>query len=369
MKPIKTFLIQSIFGIALLTVISCSSKENTGNNQISNISPVSVTVATPSEGNTQGINASGQVEALQTANISTRVMGFISKITVKVGDKVTKGQLLVSISNQDIQAKRAQADAMLTEAEASLKNAQKDFDRYTNLFNQHSASAKELDNVTLQYHSAQARVEAAKQMRNEAGAMLSYTSLTAPFSGVVTQKMADAGSMASPGMPILTIEQGGNYQVSVAISETDINQIKLGANATVTIKSAGKFFKGNVTQIDPSSQSSGGQYLIKLSVPDQEKDGLYSGMYVNVFIPHKKITTIDNVNNTVLVPTSALINKDQLTGIYTISNSRTALLRWVRLGKIYGNEVEVISGLGSEEKFIASAEGKLYNGVPVAIKK
>ena len=71
-------------------------------------------------------------------------------------------------------------------------------------------------------------------------------------------------------------------------------------------------------QIDPSSQSSGGQYLIKLSVPDHEKDGLYSGMYVNVFIPIKKVVTTGNINNTVLVPTSALINKDQLTGIYTI---------------------------------------------------
>ncbi len=184
-------------------------------------------------------------------------------LKVKVGDHVNKDQLLVTISNQDILAKRAQTDAMIAEAQAALNNAQKDFDRFTILYNQQSATAKELDNVTLQYHSAQSRLEAAKQMRNEVNASLSYTNLTAPFSGIVTQKLADAGSMASPGMPMLTIEQSGSYQVSASVPENMISQIHPGANALVNIKSVDKTIHGLVTQVSSSSQYTAASILLK----------------------------------------------------------------------------------------------------------
>ena len=87
---------------------------------------VSVTVSTPSGNDAAGsITASGQVEAVQTANISTRVMGYITAITVKTGDAVKAGQLLVRINSTDIQAKRAQADALITQAQAAVESAKK----------------------------------------------------------------------------------------------------------------------------------------------------------------------------------------------------------------------------------------------------
>jgi hypothetical protein len=69
-----------------------------------------------------------------------------------------------------------------------------------------------------------------------------------------------------------------------------------------------------------------------------------------------------------LFPTSSIVYKDQLTGIYTITENQTALLRWVRLGKEQGDQVEILSGLRSDEKFILASEGKLYNGAPVSVK-
>ena len=287
-------------------------------------------------------------------------------LKVKVGDHVNKGQLLATISNQDIMAKRGQTDAMIAEAQAAVSSAQKDFDRFTALYKQQSATAKELDNVTLQYNAAKARMDGAKQMRNEVNAQLGYTSLTAPFSGIVIQKLADAGSMASPGMPILTIEQSGSYQVSAAVPENSINQIKQGTEAIVTIKALDKTIKGTVTQINQSSQYTGGQYIIKVSIPDNEKKGLYAGMYANVAIAVKAADAVKTPGNSVMVPLSSIEHKDQLAGLYTISSNNTALLRWVRLGKTYGDNVEVLSGLEMNERFILKAEGKLYNGVPIA---
>jgi RND family efflux transporter, MFP subunit len=360
-------ILQLFAGTGLLVISACSQKEK--KDSIANTeTAIVVSVSTPSGNEQQGWNISGQIEASQSANISSRVMGYITMLKVKVGDHVGKGQLLATISNQEILAKRSQTDAAITEALAAVKSAQKDFDRFTVLYNQQSATAKELDNVTLQYSAAKSRLEAARQMRNEANAMLGYTSLTAPFSGTVTQKLADVGSMANPGMPILTIEQSGSYQVSASVPENVINQIHQGAEAIVTIKSIDKTIKGEVTQINPSSQFTGGQYIIKVSIPDKDKTGLYAGMYANVSIPMKEDITVKGAGNAVMVPLSSIENKDQLTGLYTIGNNNTALLRWVRLGKTLGDKVEVLTGLEKNETFIVSADGKLYNGAPVKIK-
>jgi RND family efflux transporter MFP subunit len=356
-----------LVSLGLLFLASCSSDKKEGS--LTNMdSAVYVTVAEPTGVAQHDLNISGQVEASQTVNISTRVMGIITLLKVKVGDHVNKDQLLVTISNQDILAKRAQTDAMISEAQAALNNAQKDFDRFTILYNQQSATAKELDNVTFQFHSAQARLESAKQMRNEVNVSLGFTNLTAPFAGIVTQKLADAGSMASPGMHILTIEQSGSYQVTASVPENIISQIHTGSDALVNIKSLNKTIHGQVTQVSSSSEYTGGQFIIKVGIPDNEKKGLYTGLYANISIPAKNTAVPGTGVETVLVPLSSIINKDQLTGLYTVGSDSTALLRWVRLGRTYGDRVEVLTGLSKNEPFIAHADGNLYNGIPVRIK-
>ena len=224
-----------------------------------------------------------------------------------------------------------------------------------------------MDNITLQYNSAKSRLEAARQMRNEVDVMLGYSSLRAPFAGIVTQKLMDEGSMATPGMPILTIEQAGSLQVSAAVPESEISAVTLHGPATVYIKASGSSFASQISQISPSSAYTGGQYLVKISIPANRSKGLYAGMYVNVVLPATGATRADTDTKSVRIPASAIIHKDQLTGIYTLSGANTALLRWVRLGKTVGEEVEVISGLNSSETYITHAEGKLYNGVPVHI--
>ena len=210
-----------------------------------------------------------------------------------------------------------------------------------------------------------AKVEAAQQMQNEAEAMLAYTNLRAPFSGVVTQKYFDAGSLANPGVPILVIEQMGNYRVSASVSEKDISRLRQGVPAVVVVKSSGQLIHGTITEISPSSQFSGGQYSIKVNLPDQEKANLYSGMHVNVTISGM---ASDPRENKIQIPASAIVYKDQLTGLFTITDDQTAMLRWIRLGKAQGDHVEILSGLRDDEKFILTSEGKLYNGVPVTVK-
>jgi RND family efflux transporter MFP subunit len=200
-------------------------------------------------------------------------------------------------------------------------------------------------------------------------AQFSYANITAPFSGDVTNTFVKEGDMANPGMPLVSVEGNGLMQVMAMVSEGDITSIKNGMPVTVLVKSSNQQIKGKVSEVSGSATNTGGQYLVKINLDKTDKNVL-SGMFVNVQFPIEKpkSKTITNKTDMVLVPESALITKGQLTGIYTVNSNNIAILRWLRTGKTFGNQVEVLSGLSAEEKYIVSAEGKLYNGVKVSIQ-
>lgn len=312
------------------------------------------------------VTASGKIEAENSANVSTRMMGYVTKVHVKVGQKVNAGQLMVSINASDLQAKKAQVDASILQATAAFNNAKKDFERFTALFNQQSASQKELDDMTSRYEMAKAGLDAAKQMRNEVLAQFNYSNITAPFSGEVTNTFVKEGDMANPGMPLVSIEGVSRLQVTAMVSESDIANIQNGMIVKVLVKSINKEVTGKVIEVSSSAKNTGGQYLVKIGLNQIDK-AILSGMFVNVQFPVANKTQTTTTTDKVLVPESAIVKQGQLTGIYTIGNGNKAILRWLRIGKTYGNQVEVLSGLSAEEQYIVSAEGKLYNGAKVKL--
>ncbi|MBF6640069.1 efflux RND transporter periplasmic adaptor subunit [Flavobacterium sp. J49] len=312
------------------------------------------------------VTASGKIEAENSANVSTRMMGYVTKVHVKVGQKVSTGQLMVSINNSDLQAKKAQVDASILQATAAYNNAKKDFERFTVLFNQQSASQKELDDMTSRYEMAKAGLDAAKQMRNEVLAQFNYSNITAPFSGEVTNAFVKEGDMANPGMPLVSIEGVSRLQVTAMVSESDIANIQNGMAVKVLVKSINKEVTGKVIEVSSSAKNTGGQYLVKVGLNQIDK-AILSGMFVNVQFPVANKTQMTITTDKVLVPESALVKQGQLTGIYTVGNGNKAILRWLRIGKYFGNQVEVLSGLSANEQYIVSAEGKLYNGAKVKL--
>jgi RND family efflux transporter MFP subunit len=293
-------------------------------------------------------------------------MGYITKIHVKVGQKVGAGQVLVSINNTDLQAKKAQVEASILQATAGYNNAKKDYDRFVHLFKLQSASQKELDDMTARYEMAKAGLEGAKQMRNEVISQFSYTSIKAPFSGTVTNTYMKEGDMANPGMPLVSIEGATRLQVTSMVSENDITHIKKGMSVKVLVKSSNITHNGIVAEVSESATNTGGQYLVKINL-DKTDSSVLSGMYVNVQFPVSNPAPALN-SNMVLIPETALVKQGQLTGIYTIGSGNVAILRWLRIGKSYGNQVEILSGLNANEHYINSAEGKLYNGTSVSVQ-
>jgi len=350
--------------IAILTLVfttSCGKEKAT---IVDNRPIVNVKVSSPSSENNSFISASGKIEAVQNANLSTRMMGFVDNVHVNVGNKVSKGQLLVSINSTDISAQKAQVDASITEATAAFKNAEKDYNRFTALFKENSASQKEMDDISANYEMSKARLEAANQMKNQVNAQLSYSNIRAPFSGVITGKFVNKGDMANPGMPLISIETPGKFQIIAMVPEAEITSIKKGINVNVLVKSTNKIITGKVSEVSTSAKNTGGQYLVKILL-DKTKVNLLSGMFTSVQFPIEKNA---NKTNFVLVPQNALVKQGQLTGVYTIGNENVAILRWLRIGKTFGNQVEVLSGLSANEQYIVSADGKLFNGAKIAIQ-
>jgi RND family efflux transporter MFP subunit len=354
---------QKVYIILLILLSwSCGNKDKKEQQINAPVIPVKVSMGAEIDGAAM-ISTSGTIEAVKSANLSTRIMGQVDKIYVTIGDKVKKGQLLLSINDMDLSAKLAQVNAGIAEATASYNNASKDLKRFTVLFEEKSATQKELDDITAQYTMAEARLEAARQMKNEVNAQFSYSDLRAPFDGVVTNKFINPGDMANPGMPLLEVEAPGKYQVLTLVSESEITKVKQGMEVIVSINSLNENVTGEVIEVSSSSKNTGGQYHVKVVLKDTNTSVL-SGMYATVKFPFEAT----NDSKAALIPLEAVVHKGQLSGVYTVSEGNTALLRWLRLGRTYGDKVEVLSGLAADESFIISSEGKLYNGANISIK-
>ena len=357
---------RTLYIIILITTLvftGCGKKDKTA--LADNTPAVNVKVNTIATNNEQPfISASGKVQASNSAELSTRMMGYVTNVYVNVGDKVQKGQLLLTINNSDLQAKRAQVNANITEATVAYQNAEKDYQRFSNLLAQNSASQKEMDDMSARFNMAKARLEAAKQMKNEINAQFAYANIKAPFAGTIINKFIEKGNMANPGAPLLALENSKKLEVTAMVPESDISKIKSQTKVNVTIKSIDKMVTGTVTEVSTSAKNTGGQYLVKIDL-DATDTKILSGMFATVQFPVEKT---QEATNTILIPKSALIHQGQLSGIYTVSQSNTALLRWLRLGRTFGDQIEVLSGLTTNEKYIVSAEGKLYNGAKITIK-
>lgn len=352
---------KSILGLGFLLFIASCSQEAKTNTKV--LPSVAVKVQKAADGNNSAyISASGPIEATKSANLSTRMMGYVNSIPVKTGQRVEKGDLLISVSNTDLVAKKGQVEAGVLQAKAAYKNAKKDYERFQALFAKKSASQKELDDMTTRYEMAQAALAGAREMENEVNAQFSYANIRAPFSGVVTNTFVKAGDMANPGMPLVGLEAPGEMQVAAMVSESDIRNVREGMKADISLKSVGVTVEGVVSEVSLSAKNTGGQYVVKIDM-EAPDSAVYAGMFANVKIHGGGHKT--KGDESVWIPQEALVRKGQLTGVYTIGNENAAILRWLRTGRSSGDEVEVLSGLKPDETFIISAEGRLYNGVPV----
>jgi RND family efflux transporter MFP subunit len=301
--------------------------------------------------------APGGVIAEQQAQIASRLMGFIREMNVHEGQTVVAGQRLVTLDPTDIQGQVSQAKAGLAQAEAALADAQGDYTRFGNLYKEEAIPKLQWDKIRLQYQVAQQQAAAARAGLDTAASQMRYATLTAPFAGVITQKLANVGDLAVPGRPLLMIESRSKLQVQTNVSSDVYAHLKPGGSVSLQAGDAGAIIMGKIARLVPAADPVAHSYLVKIDLPKDSQ--LRSGMYVLVSFPIGQ-------REGLRVPQSAVLDRAGITGVFVVDAQGIARYRMVRVGATSNDQVEVQAGLTPGERVVTSATAELQSGDKVA---
>ncbi len=297
--------------------------------------------------------APGGVMAEQQAQIASRLMGFIREVAVHEGQTVVAGQRLFTLDPADIQGQVRQARAGLAQAEAALADAQGDYARFGNLYREEAIPRLQWDKVRLQYQLAQQQVAAARAGLDTAASQMRYATLTAPFAGVVTQKLANVGDLAAPGRPLLVLENPSKLQVQTSVSSDVYAQLKPGGSVGLQAGDSGSAVTGTIARLVPAADPVAHSHLVKIDLP--RDSGLKSGMYVLVSFPIGQ-------REGMRIPRAAVLDRAGISGVFVVDAQGVARYRMVRVGQASAGQVEVQAGLVPGERVVTSASADLESG-------
>jgi RND family efflux transporter MFP subunit len=306
----------------------------------------------------QMIETTGTIHARETATISAQVPGHIRQVLVQAGDHVGAGQLLVTIDDAAMQSALNQATAAQTAlekqqaaAQANAQLAAGTLARYEILRDQKSVSPQEFDEVQKRSQAAALEVEALEAQGEGARAavagartQLGYTALHAPFSGMITARMADPGSLAATGMPLLQVDRDGPLQLYTTVDESLIGSVRMGMKVPVNVEgldAAG--LSGIVAEIVPAADPASRSFLVKLDLP--AATNLRAGIYATAALPGA-------MKPMILAPQSSVTMRGSLACVYVLDPGGVAQLRYVTVGSRHGNRVEILSGMTAGESLV-----------------
>ena len=352
MKRARTTALLLVFVLVGLSG-GCRGKEPSGQKEAARQPVTGVTVDTIALSQAdEFIETAGTVKAKTVSSVAGRVMGTVTAIKAKEGDRVRAGQVLAVLDGSDIAQKVKAAEKGVEAAQQQKSLADITYQRYKGLHDDKALTGQELDQVETQKKVADSEYERARAMLREAQVYHGFTRIVAPVSGVVTEKKTELGSMAVPGMPLFTIEDTFGYRIEANVDERFAGIVKKGGEALITIDSPQRAITGTITETVPSVDPSTRTFLVKIAVSGE---GLRNGSYCKVSIPAGR-------KEKLLVSEKAIVRRGQLTGLYTVDSGSVITYRLVRTGKNYGDRVEVLSGLDSGEKVIVDGAEKAVDG-------
>jgi len=353
--------------LGALTVVGCSSERQTVNAAPETVSNVSI-VSAQAVNIPDVVEAVGTLRAVQTTQLAAQMMGSITEVRGREGDHAQRGQVLAVIDDAQPRAALDRAAAADLAAQQEISASESDFTladatfkRYQTLFDKKSVSPQEFDEIKARYQAAQARREMARAGQAQAKAAvqqartaLGYTHVVAPFDGLVTEKRVDVGTLASPGMPVFTMEDLRRYRLEATVNETDLRYVYQGEQVSVLIDALGdRKFKGRVVEIVPAADPASRSFLVKVELPSDP--ALRSGLFGRAQFAHGRRTAL-------LIPRTAIVDRGQLQGIYVLDQNKIAGLRYITLGKPSAAQVEVLAGLQQGETLIADPYNRELSG-------
>lgn len=354
--------LSAIVLLILFAGVSCSESD-----EESDILPDSIEVNVQNARVTQKTTTHrypGVVVSARTAHLSTTIMGNITRIDVEEGDVVQQGDILVRIKDDHLNAQKHQVESNLDGARAALANAEANYQRIRALYERNSATKQELDDITSRYEMASANVHSLENKLTEIREMLAYTTLRAPYDGHVVSKLVSEADMASPGQPLLVMEQQGQSEFHITVPESEIAHVSIQDTVSIHIRAADISNEtGIISNIHPVGAPGSRQFTVEvLPVQSESMRAVRSGMFVEIALKNR-------VEQAVFVPRSAILERGQLTGLYTLNEDSELILRWVRLGESAGPDVEILSGLSEGETYVSSIDSRIQEGRTVTTHK
>jgi RND family efflux transporter MFP subunit len=288
------------------------------------------------------LEASGTAAPYAEATVSTKLMGTVLEVAVREGDKVQKGVALLTIDARELAARSIQAGAAVAQAEAVRREAEVHANRMRTLFAQEAAPRAQLDAAETALARAEAGVHSARAAAAELDAVREYATVRAPFAGVVTRRMVDPGAFATPGAPLLTIQDASRLRIEVTAPPDAVRDLTRGTRVAASVE--GTPADAVVEGIVPA----GGSLYTVNAILDNREARYLAGSVATLSLPQGE-------RDAILVPELAIHREGDLTGIY-VKHQDTVGLRWVRLGRTHQNAVEVLAGLRDGEQFIVPGD-------------
>jgi len=296
--------------------------------------------------------AAGSLVPVESVQLSSRVMGYIRDLRVVEGQAVKQGELLFEIDPVDVQGAVAQAKQGLLQAEAALKDAKADFERFEQLYKDEVVNRQQFEKMKLNYEVAQSRVAQARAGLAQARGQFEYIRVTSPIDGVVTAKFANEGDLAAPGHPVVVVEDNTRLQVQTSVPESVFRQLKSGDTVLVEVDGQPHPLQATVARLNPAADPMAHTYLVKLDIA---APGLKSGSFARVLFR-------TGSRQALAVPASAVVDRAGIRGVFVIDAQGLAQFRMVRTGARVDGQVEILAGLAEGERVVTAGVAQIQNG-------
>lgn len=288
------------------------------------------------------ITAVGSVQPRRKADIASQIIASVLAVKVQPGDRVKPGDLLIVLDDRELVAQRGEALAAVTAAEVDVDVRQRDYDRFV-VEAANATSKEEKDRITGAYNLAQALLKRARQQVARIEVQLTYTRIKATSPGVVADRFADPGDLAVPGKPLLAVQDTRELELHVNVPESQALHVAVGQKLPLRIDAGNLAGVGTVREVVPLAQQASRSVLAKVSLPADMSTPVYAGMFGRVTLPVGHSSHL-------LIPQAAVKQVGQLELVEVAGPNGTLDRRFVRTGRTFGGDVEILSGLNEGEK-------------------
>lgn len=291
----------------------------------------------------QSYSVEGLVEATRQSTVSAQIGGRIKEINFDVGDRVSKGQVILRIDEREAAQMLAGSQAQVMQAQANMQNARTSYERAKQLFAQKFISQAALDKAQADYKVALAQAAASEASAGQASLTHGYSVVVAPYSGVVAARLVELGEMVMPGKPLMTGFDASEMRVVVSVPQDKLSAIGVKPDVMVEVPSLARRIKAASTTVQPMADARTHSTQVRVQLPANEA-GVYPGMFVRAHFVVGKATKL-------VVPGSAVLRRSEVVAVYVIDETGAVKLRQVRVGAPSADgSMEVLAGLNPGEK-------------------